>query len=283
MDWILSLDLVLVLRVVVAALGGLAIGFCGSMIGGGLGRLRLLLVYWTARSPADAAGTSNLIQALANGTGTWKHLRDSRVNFSVVALIGIPASLGAFLGGFFGGLAPRGILLIVVGIISIWYGYTLLTGTRGGHWRGGDNPSLLATEGSTPANKLTLMKVSVRRYLMEMGLGLIIGLFGGAVGMALGQFRLAAMIRVLGMDPRVVAGTNLAIGALVGLFGFSGHILHLEADWAVAATMGPMSMLGSYLGARYTGKMSPQTVLRWMGGVMVVTSLPLFWLAYTQL
>jgi uncharacterized membrane protein YfcA len=41
-------------------------------------------------------------------------------------------------------------------------------------------------------------------------------------------------------------------------------------------------MLGSYLGAKQTGKVSPRTLRRWMGGVMIITAIPLFWLAYTQ-
>ena len=116
-----------------------------------------------------------------------------------------------------------------------------------------------------------------------MSLGFSIGLFGGTVGLVLGQIRLPAMIQILRMEPRVAAGTNLAIGGVTGLFGFLGHALHFEIDWAVLVILGSTAMLGSYLGAKQTGRLSPETLRRWMGWVMVITSMPIFWLAYTQL
>ena len=85
------------------------------------------------------------------------------------------------------------------------------------------------------------------------------------------------------MDPRVAVGTSLAIGALTGCFGFFGRLLHLQVDWTILVILGPMAMLGSYLGAKQTGRMSPQVVRRLMGAVIATGSLLLFWLAYNQL
>ncbi len=283
MEWIQGLDLLLVLRVAVAAVGGFATGVVGGMVGLALGRPRLLLVYWVAENPIDAAGTNILVSSVAAMAGAWRHLREGHVDFRVLFMMGIPSSVGAFLGGFFGGLAPTALLLVVVGIITTWYGYTQLTGRRGGRRQGGVDPESPAEQGSTSRTSLTLENITVRRRLLEMGLGFTIGLFGGAVGLVLGQLRLPAMISVLGMDPRIAAGTNLTVGAMTGLSAFLGHLLHLEVDWAVLVILGPAAILGSYLGARQTGKVSPQTLRRWMGGVMVITSPPIFWLAYTQL
>lgn len=283
MDWTQSADLTFIIRLAVAGVGGLATGFVGGMIGLALGRPRLLLVYWAAENPINAAGTNILVSGLAALTGAWTHFREGRIDWQMLALMGIPTFIGAFIGGFFGGLVPRAVLLIIVGITTTWYGYRLFTGRRGGRrQQSDDNPGSSVAEGSSVA--LTARpKTSVNRYLQEMSLGFIIGLFGGVVGLVLGGLRLPAMIQLLKMDPRIAAGTNLAIGALTGLFGFVGHLLHLEIDWAILIVLGSTAMLGSYLGAKQTGKVSPRTLRKWMGGVMVITSLPIFWLAYTQL
>lgn len=46
-------------------------------------------------------------------------------------------------------------------------------------------------------------------------MGFAIGLLGGAVGLILGSLRLPALITILGIDPRVAAGSNLVIAAAV--------------------------------------------------------------------
>lgn len=282
MDWIPSLDLISVVRLIVVGVGGLATGFVGGMVGIVLGRPRLLLVYWAAKDPVDAAGTNILVSAVASMAGTWGHFREGRIDLRVLALMGIPSMIGAFLGGFFGGKVPAAALLMIVGVITTWYGYRLLTGRPGGRRQSENAAHSSPAEGAAPATIATLPRISVGRRLLEMSLGFGIGLFGGTVGLVLGQIRLPAMIQILRMDPRVAAGTNLAIGTVTGLFGFLGHVLHLEVDWVVLVILGSTAMLGSFLGAKQTGKVSPQTLTRWMGAVMVISSLPIFWLAYTQ-
>jgi uncharacterized membrane protein YfcA len=203
--------------------------------------------------------------------------------------MGIPTMAGAFLGGFYAGLAPRAVLLVIVGVMSIWYGFELLRneGKDRRQRRSAAEtapgaqaaPSLNPGPGPAPAGAV---KPSQSQRLKEMGFGFAIGLFGGVVGLLLGQLRLPAMIHGLGLDPRMAAGTNLAIGFFAGMFGFLGHMLHLQVDWAVFAIIAPAAMVGAYLGAKQTGKMSPRALKRLMGVVMIVVALPLFWVAFTQ-
>ncbi len=287
MDWTQSVDPIFVFRLLAIGLGGFATGFLGGMMGLALGRPRLLLVYWAAENPLTAAGTNILIGSLVAAAGAWRHFRQGRIDFPIVAFMGIPTMAGAFLGGFYAGLAPREVLLVVVGVMSMWYGFKLLR--NGGEDRPQDRstaepaPGAQAAPGGNPSPVAAgAVRLSPRRRLKEMGFGFAIGLFGGVVGLLLGQLRLPAMIHGLGLDPRMAAGTNLAIGFLAGMLGFLGHMLHLEVDWAVFAAIAPAAMAGAYFGARQTGKMSPTTLKRLMGVVMIVVALPLFWVAFTQ-
>ena len=275
MGWTQSIDPVLVFRLLAIGLGGFATGFLGGMMGLALGRPRLLLVYWAAENPLTAAGTNILIGSLVAAAGAWRHFRQGRIDFPIVAFMGIPTMAGAFLGGFYAGLAPREVLLVVVGMMSIWYGFKLL---RNG---GEDRPQDRSAAEPAPV-AAGAVEPSPSRRLKEMGFGFAIGLFGGVVGLLLGQLRLPAMIHGLGLNPRMAAGTNLAIGFLAGMLGFLGHMLHLGVDGAVFAAIAPAAMAGAYLGARQTGKMSPRTLKRLMGVVMIVVALPLFWVACTQ-
>ncbi len=269
------------LRVGAAAFGGLALGFLGGMVGFGQGRSLLLLVYWVAEDPINAPGTNNAVTIMASATGSWSHFREARVAFGVLALMGIPSVVGAFLGGFYGGLVPRAILLVFVGLIGIAYSYNLLTGSGGGH----QNRRKLSPSESDSAWQVraSATRVTGGQGLKAISLSFAIGLLGGMVGLGLGQLRLPTMLQILRLDPRIAVGTSLAIGTLTGCFGFLGRVLHLQVDWAVLVILGPMAMLGSYIGAKQTGKMSPQRVMRLMGVVIGTGSVLLFWLAYTQL
>ena len=97
--------------------------------------------------------------------------------------------------------------------------------------------------------------------------GAAIGLLGGGVGLILGSLRLPLMIRLLKINPRRAAGSNLVVGAALGIFGFVGHGIHGEIDLPLLLAMASTGMLGSYVGARYTGRVSVRSlvvVLAWV-------------------
>ena len=53
--------------------------------------------------------------------------------------------------------------------------------------------------------------------------GLGIGALGGAVGVILGTLRMPTLVRLVGMDVKRAAGTNLVVGFLLGVAGFAAH------------------------------------------------------------
>ncbi|GBD11207.1 hypothetical protein HRbin23_00859 [bacterium HR23] len=102
------------------------------------------------------------------------------------------------------------------------------------------------------------------------------------MGLILGSLRLPAMIRRLKMDPRQAAGTNLAVGLLLGLAGFFGHFLRGEQDWPVLLVMVPTGMLGTFLGARFTGRARLAVLVGTMGIVLMVVGVLLVWDAWRR-
>ena len=62
--------------------------------------------------------------------------------------------------------------------------------------------------------------------------GLGIGALGGAVGVILGTLRMPTLVRLVGMDVKRAAGTNLVVGFLLGVAGFAAHAGSLGVDWA---------------------------------------------------
>ena len=111
-----------------------------------------------------------------------------------------------------------------------------------------------------------------RRVLsIEVFLGVGIGFLGAMVGVALGVMRLPAMIQILKVEPSIAVGTTLAIGFLSGVLGMIGRLVHGQVDFQILIVMGITAGVGSYYGARLTGRMRPD-ILRMLIGLVLVVS-----------
>ena len=118
------------------------------------------------------------------------------MSMRIVLVMGVPAFAGAFVGGFGSGRVPDSLLILLAGLLVFWQGIELVgrarTQSRGAPSNDlGDSASLPAATGIFSRN----------RVLAEAGVGLAVGLLGGAVGLILGSIRLPALIRILRVEP----------------------------------------------------------------------------------
>ena len=251
-------------KLVLVAFLGFAIGYMGAVMGLVLGVLRLPVIYILGLPAATAAGTNIGISAMGALAGSWRHLRDGRVNLRIVFYMGIPSLIGAFAGGLFSRLISTWFLLMIVGIILLWQGSTMVReGIAGRRNQSQTNPN---------QPQAALNPGTSERRALQAGIGLSVGLLGGMVGLILGSLRLPTMIRFLRVDPRMAIGTNMAVGLLTGIFGFGGHLVGLKIDWGVLVVMGPAAMVGAYYGAHQTGRFKPETLKLALGVLLVILS-----------
>lgn len=225
-----------------------------------LGTMRLPALLLIGVAPSTAAGTNILVSALSAFVGGLRHVRDRRVNWRIVALMGGPAVAGSFVGGFASSSAvPEGALILIAGVFVVWQSVEFMMRLR----------QAVAAQRFTSRTQSPL---SPGREALEAVAGLIVGLVGGAVGLILGSVRLPILIR-LGIDARVAAGTNLVIGFLMGAFGFVGHGIQGEVDPVILTAMGLSGMAGSYIGAQLTGRATVRALLVTMSGVLLVVGI----------
>ena len=249
------------------------VGILGGFVGLALGSMRLPALLLFGISPPTAAGTNIAISAASALTGALRHLREGRVNMRIALVMGVPSVVGGFLGGFYSRVAPEAVLVTVVALLVGWQGIELVVRS----WR-----RLSASPGAeehqaNPA--IGYATLSRDRVIVEGGVGFVIGVLGGAVGLILGSLRLPVLMRLLRLDPRVAAGTNLFIGFMLGSMGWLGHAARGEVDYLLVALMGSTAVAGSYLGARLTGRVSIDKLVMTMGIVLTVVSVLLLWRA----
>jgi uncharacterized membrane protein YfcA len=223
-------------------------GYLGSAVGLVLGTLRLPVVLLFSASPSTAAGTNILVSAAAATTGAARHLRAGRVDWRIVAWMLPPSIAGALVGGLFGHLVPERALLGSVAAVLAWNAIDLLVRPVRGRAR--------ARPRVWPAS----------------GFGFLIGVVGGALGVILGTLRMPALLGPVGLDAKRAIGTNLVVGAFVGVVGFAAHATRLEVEWRLLAAALPAGIAGAWLGARVAGRISEQTLRRGLGVALLVVA-----------
>jgi uncharacterized protein len=228
------------------ALWCFTVALAGGLAGLVLGNIWLPFALALASSPAAGAGANIGISAVAAATASIAHIRARRVDWRLFGWLVVPSIVGAVIGGIVSGELSRDALLVVIGAALLCFGIDLLRPKRAA----GGPPR----EGGRAAT---------------IGIGLGIGLLGGLVGLILGSLRMPAMIRWLGEPPARAIGTNLAVGFWVGIAGVLGHAPG-GVDWGLLGIGAAASIPGATIGARLTGKLSEQALLRAVGCILVV-------------
>ena len=84
------------------------------------------------------------------------------------------------------------------------------------------------------------------------------------------------IIFILQIDPRKAAGSNLFIGFFIGIMGWIGHAYLKQVNYSLLLTMGLTGMIGSYIGAMFTGKVSLNKFVLILGIVLFIVGALLF-------
>jgi uncharacterized membrane protein YfcA len=232
-------------RLLLGFAGSFVAGYLGAVLGLVLGTLRLPLVLIAAGSPASGAGTNIAISAAAAASGGLRHVREGRVNWRVVSWMGPPSIVGAVAGSLLADDISNTLLYALVAAVLVWSGVDVA----------------LRPIVARPREALRLWP--------SVGYGVVIGAIGGAIGVILGTLRVPALVRSVGLDVRMAAGTNLVIGFFLGTAGFVTHAASLDVDWPLLGAGLVGAIPGAWLGAHVTGRASERTLRLLLGTVLI--------------
>ena len=213
-----------------------------------LGTLRLPALLLLAGSPASGAGTNIAISAAAAASGGWRHAREGRVDWRIVAWMTPPSVVGAVAGALVAHRVPDRLLLTAVAVVLAWNGFDLIV--RPVRARPREKP----------------------RTWPAACFGLVIGLVGGAIGVILGTLRMPALLGAVGLTAHRAVGTNLVVGFALGVAGFAAHAARLEVDYALLAAGLVGALPGAWLGARATGRFSEETLRKAIGAALLLVA-----------
>ena len=169
-----------------------------------------------------------------------------RVDWRVVAWMAPPSIVGAVVGALVADDVSESLLYAAIAAVLVWSGVDLAL---------------------RPVRPLTRERL---RLWPAVAGGVGIGALGGAVGVILGTLRMPTLVRLVGMDVKRAAGTNLVVGFLLGVAGLRGACRLAAASTGRCSLAGLAGAIpGGWLGARATGKID-ENVLRIALGVILV-------------
>ncbi len=211
-----------------------------------LGTLRLPAILIAAGNPAAAAGTNIAISAAAAAAGGWRHAREGRVDWRVVAWMTPPSVVGAVVGALVGSSVPERLLFAGIAAVLAWNGIDLL----------------LRPVRARPRAEPRLWPAGI--------FGFAIGLIGGAIGVILGTLRMPALLGAVGLSAHKAVGTNLVVGFALGVAAFATYASKLEVEWDLLAVGLAGALPGAWLGARVTGGLSELLLRRLIGVALLL-------------
>ncbi len=250
---------------VALALWCFVVALAGGLVGLVLGNIRLPVVLLLASSPAAGAGANLAISGISALTASIGHVRAGRINWRLFAWMTPPSVVGALLGGYLSGELPERALLLFVAAVLLYSGVDLL------RWH---PPVRRAAATGEPAPQPDL---DIHAAVVTGG---AIGLLGGIVGLILGALRMPALLRVVREVPARAVGTNLTVGVCVGIAGTLGHLPSASPDPLLVLVGGAASVPGALLGARLTGRLSEQALVRAIAMVLLVVGVTTAVLAF---
>ena len=225
-----------------------AVALAGGLVGLVLGNIRLPAVLLLAASPASAGGANIAISGVAAATASVSHLRAGRVNWRLFTWMAPPSVAGALVGGYLAGVVPDDAVLFGIGVVLVYSGVDLLR----------RKPKPPAAGGPD---------LNIRAAVVS---GAVVGLLGGFVGLILGALRMPALLRLVGEIPSRAIGTNLLVGVCVGVAGLLGHLPSAAPDLGILLVGSAASIPGALLGARLTGRLSEEQLVKAIAVVLLI-------------
>ena len=255
---------------------GFIISFIGGMVGLVLGVIRLPFILYTGLSLTESVGTNIGVSTLGAITAAIQHIRNKNISFLIFTIMALTGAIGAFYGASLTKNVPINFLLILIGLIISYESFILLKENK-------SNDDKITTQQLLNLHQESTSQNSYYDVFLQSIIGFLVGILGGIVGLVLGSIRLPAMIKILKTEPKIAVGTNMLISSVMGFSGFIGHVISNEVNFLYVIVLGPSAMIGGFLGARYTNRLSPTTLKRLIGIVLAIVAAAIFISQITEL
>lgn len=238
----------------IGALLSLLIGVSLGLLGGGGSILTVpILVYVLGLEAHQAIATSLLVVGITSLVALLSHAKGGRVRFKTGLIFGAASMVGAFGAGRVAQYIPAAVLLTLFAVMMLVTAGAMLRKRS-------------VSSASAPA------EVSGRGFKILLE-GLAVGAVTGLVGAGGGFLVVPALAILGGLPMREAIGTSLLVIAMKSGAAFGGYMGSTTIPWDVAGMVTAAAVAGSFVGARWAGRLEEQTLRKAFGLFVVVMGL----------
>ena len=230
---------------------GLSVGILSGLLGVGGGILMTPALHILGFPMPVAVGTTLTQMVASSTTGTWKHIRRGNVVPSLVAIFGLPALVGVWLGKelmvyWQENQQADQITSLLYIVLLAYIGFVMIRRT-----------TVKADPATTPHRSfgphLDLASIDQPvSLLFSTAVAMAVGFISALTGLGGGFFYVPVMTKVLGLDLKQAIGSSLAcvfLGSVIGAISFN---LAGLANVHVAIILALGSASGGLIGATAT-------------------------------
>ena len=251
----------------ITAIAGLVASFLSGLlgIGGGLVLTPLLLylppVVGGAAIPVKIVTGLTIVQAISGSVlGTLRHRAYGNVSSRLVWLMGPPSAIASLVGAFVSRDTSDSVILLVFAILAFAGGVTLLLP--------------VTPRDESAADVRADPKIAIP-------IALVLGFFGGIVGIGGIAFIIAALIYVLRVPPRIAIGSSLGIGLFAAVAAFIGKAATAQIDQPLAAIVFVSALVASPVGAAVSVRTQPRALLAILAAIVILAAIRIAFTAVT--
>jgi hypothetical protein len=244
---------------VITAVAGLVASFLSGLlgIGGGLVLTPLLLylppLVGGAAIPVKIVTGLTIVQAISGSIlGALRHRSYGNVSMQLVWLMGPPSAVSSLTGAFVSQSTSDRALLLIFAIMAFVGAVMLLL-------------PVTAREGDAGT-------IAVRRPI-AIAIALVLGFFGGMVGIGGIAFIIGALVYILRVPARLAIGTSLGIGLFAAVAALVGKAATAQIDPPLAAIVFVSALVASPVGAAVSVRTQPRVLLGILSVIVMLAAI----------
>ncbi|GEN87534.1 UPF0721 transmembrane protein YdhB [Oceanobacillus sojae] len=225
---------------------GMLLGFIGA---GGAGFIIAMLSEVFDVPIHTALGTSLAAMVFTSLSGTISHLRERNTMLKIGLATGLFGGIGAFFGSRLAVFIPESDLkwftagMLFLSAILLWIRVTVGFGS-------------FATQAFAEKNRSSRS----RFWMTAGGIGIVTGLLSGVFGIGSTPFIQIGLLVFFGLSLQLSAGTTMLVIIPIALVGGIGYYTVGFLDLKLFAEVVAGTIVGSYIGAKFTTRLHPMAL-----------------------